>query len=177
MNEIRFSDDDPVYEHFMQRQLLDGLALAESSDLLRLHVVPIAPPHFVAEFLCNGLVCDGSGDIAVANQFPVGIWFPPDYLRRADPFEMLRNFRADVWHPNVSRDHPLVCIGEIVPGTDLVDILHRLFDLYSYQVYNPNEFNSLNKAACAWARQNQHRLPIDSRGLKRLCRSEEVQSL
>lgn len=177
MSDIRFSDDDPVYEHFMQRQLQEGMGLAEGSDLLRLHVAPVAPPHFVAEFLCNGLVSDGNGEVTIANEFPVGIWFPPDYLRRADPFEMLRSFRADVWHPNVSREHPLICIGNIVPGTDLIDILHRLFDIFSYQEYNPNEFNSLNKAACAWARRNQHRFPVDSRGLRRQLVSQEAQPL
>ncbi len=118
MSEARFSVDDPVYEHFMQRQLQEGLELAQASDLLRLHVAPVAPPHFIAEFQCNGLVSDGNGEVAIANEFPVGIWFPPDFLRRADPFEMLRNFRADVWHPNVSREHPLICIGNIAPGTE-----------------------------------------------------------
>jgi hypothetical protein len=177
MSEIRFSVDDPVYEHFMQRQLQEGLELAQASDLLRLHVAPVAPPHFVAEFLCNGLVSRGNGEVTVANEFPVGIWFPPDFLRRADPFEMLRNFRPGVWHPNVSREHPLICIGTIVPGTDLVDILHRLFDIFSYQEYNPNEFNSLNRAACAWARQNQRQFPVDNRGLRRPLVSPEAQPL
>ncbi len=113
MSEKQFSSDDPVndpiYERFMQRQLGEGMELARQSDLLRLHVPPLAPPHFVAEFLCKGLIREDAGEIKEASEFQVEIWFPPDYLRRADPFEMLRLFTPNVWHPNVSRELPLIC--------------------------------------------------------------------
>lgn len=177
MSDNRIGGNDPIYERFLERQLEEGMELARCSDLLRLHLPPIAPPHFVAEFLCNGLVREGDCEIRQASEFHVGIWFPPDYLRRADPFEMLRLFTPNVWHPNVSRDHPLICIGRLTAGTSLVDILYQLFDVLTYRKYNPRENDSLNKTACAWARQSQERFPIDHRPLKRRALWLEVQSL
>jgi ubiquitin-protein ligase len=177
MSETRFSSGDPIYDRFLRRQWDEGSELARSSDLLKLHAPPMAPPHFVAEFLCNGLIREETGDIKQANDFHVGIWFPPDYLRRADPFEMLRLFTPNVWHPNVSREHPLICIGRLTPGTTLVEILYQLFDILTFQKYNPRENDSLNKTACAWARENQDRFPIDRRPLKRQSLNLETQSL
>jgi hypothetical protein len=158
---------DLIYERFLERQFEEGIALAQSSDLLDLCLIPAAPPHVVAEFHCRGLVREAEGEIQNAEEFRVGIWFPPDYLRRADPFQILRLFTPHVWHPNVSRDLPLVCIGRLTPGTALVDILYQLFDVLSYQKYNPREDDALNKAACAWARAHQDWFPIDRRPLKR----------
>ncbi len=169
--------DDPVYRRFMERQLEEGRALEHSSDLVRLHVPSLAPPHVVAEFRCKGLVREGEGEIREAGEFHVGIWFPPDYLRRADPFEMLRLFTPHVWHPNVSRELPLICIGRLAPGTPLVDILYQLFDILTYQKYNPRENDALNKPACAWARAHQDRFPVDRRPLKRRPLCLEAQPL
>ena len=158
---------DPVYRRFLERQLEEGLELAASSDLLTLHVPPMAPPNVVAEFRCTGLIRDADGEIREWSDFHVGIWFPSDYLRRADPFEMLRLFTPHLWHPNVSREAPFICVGRLTPGTTLVDILYQVFDILTYQKYNPRENDALNPAACAWARANQHRFPIDRRPMKR----------
>jgi hypothetical protein len=168
------SNGDPIYRRFMERQLTEGLELARSSDLLHLHVPPLAPPHFVAEYLCKGLTRDAGGEIREASNFQVGIWFPPDYLRRADPFEMLRLFTPGVWHPNISHDLPLICIGRLTPGTSLVDILYQTYEILSYQRYNPREDDSLNKIACAWARENKQWFPTDRRPLKRRPMNLEV---
>jgi ubiquitin-protein ligase len=175
MNTEESGNHDPVYRNFMERQLAEGMALAEASDLLRLHVPPLAPPHFIAEYHCTGLIRDAAGDIREAAEFHVGIWFPPDYLRRAEPFEMLRIFTPCVWHPNISYQHPLICPGRLTPGTPLVDILYQIFDILTFQKCNPKENDCLNKAACSWARENQHRFPIDRRPLKRRSWKLEVQ--
>jgi hypothetical protein len=177
MSERVYSDSDPIYQRFMERQLAEGMALAEASDIVRLHLPPVAPPHFVAEFLCKGLIKDADGEIREANDFHVGIWFPRDYLRRADPFEMLRVFTPNIWHPNISGDLPIICVGRITPGTPLVDILYQVYEIISYQKYNPRENDSLNRFACSWARENQHRLPTDRRPLKRRSLNLEVQPL
>jgi hypothetical protein len=174
MSAEQSSSSDPIYRRFMERQLAEGMALANTSDVLRLHVPPMAPPHFVAEYMCKGLVRDADGEIREANNFQVGIWFPPDYLRRAEPFEMLRLFTPGVWHPNVSRDLPLICIGRLTPGTTLVDILYQTYEILTFQKVNPREDDSMNKVACAWARENQHRFPVDRRPLKRRALHLEV---
>jgi ubiquitin-protein ligase len=176
MNTNPLEGGDRIYEHFMERQLAEGMALAEQSDLLSLHLPPLSPPHFVAEYHCKGLVRGENGIVTEAEQFEVGIWFPPDYLRRADPFEMLRMFTPNTWHPNISRELPLICIGRLTPGTPLVDILYQVFDILTYQKFNPRENDSLNKVACAWARENQSRFPTDRRPLKRRRLNLEVKS-
>jgi ubiquitin-protein ligase len=167
MSSEQLSNSDPIYRRFMERQLEEALALAKESDLLRLRFPVMAPPNVVVEYHCKGLVREEDGAIKEADNFEVGIWFPPDYLRRADPFEMLRMFTPNIWHPNISRELPLICIGRLSPGTSLVDILYQIFDILTYQKYNPRENDSLNKVACAWAREHCHRFPIDRRPLKR----------
>jgi ubiquitin-protein ligase len=175
MNGNQSGVDDPIYESFMRRQYVEGMALASSSDLLRLHIPPTSPPHFVAEFHCDGLVRVGDGEIRRASEFHVGIWFPPDYLRRADGFEMLRMFTPNVWHPNVSRIHPLICIGKLAPGTPFVDIIYQIFEILTFVKLNTKD--SLNKDACSWAREHSNEFPIDRRPLKRRALNLEVTPL
>jgi ubiquitin-protein ligase len=175
MNDHRFGEGDPIYESFLQAQREAGMALANASDLLKLHIPPMSPPHFIAEFHCDGLIREGDGEIRKANEFHVGIWFPPDYLRRAEGFEMLRMFTAHVWHPNVSRIHPLICVGKLSPGTALVDIIYQIFEILTYVKLNTKD--PLNKDACSWAREHQYEFPIDRRPLKRRTLNLEVTPL
>ena len=157
---------DPVFDRFLQRQLEEGMALAAASDLLELEVYPFPPPSVVATFRCQGLVRLQNGAIAEADYFQAGIWFPPDYLRRVDPFETLRWFGPqNIWHPNISDTMPLICVGRLAPGMPLVDILYQIFEVVTYNKYTPREDDCLNKACCGWARQNQHRFPVDRRPL------------
>ena len=75
MSDERFDSNDPIFERFMRRQFEEAAAAARSSDLLRLHVPPLPPPHL------QGLVREGDGEIKEAHEFNVGIWFPPDSRR------------------------------------------------------------------------------------------------
>jgi hypothetical protein len=159
---------DPVFERFIHRQHETGMALATASDLLELTAHPFPPPSFVATFHCKGLVRLPDGAVEEANSFQAAIWFPPDYLRRVDPFEILRwTYPANIWHPNISDTLPLICVGRLAPGTPLVDILYQIFEIITYNKYTPREDDSLNKACCSWARENQLRFPVDRRPLKR----------
>ena len=67
------------------------------------------------------------------------------------------------WHPNVR--HPLICIGRVIPGTPLVDLVHRVFEIVTWQHHTSVEIDALNAAACQWARTNADRLPVDRRPL------------
>jgi hypothetical protein len=159
---------DPYVSRFLERQRAEGLALAAASDLIELEEHPFAPPNFVVTFRCKGLVRSPDGEIEEANFFQAGIWFPPDYLRRADPFEVLRWFApSNIWHPNISSTVPLVCVGKIAPGTTLVELILQLYDIITYRKYTPREDDALNHACCAWARDNQRRFPVDQRPLRR----------
>lgn len=159
---------DAVYDAFLRRQQEEGAALARESRVLDL--LPFGDPadRFMARFTCRGLVRHASGAIEEAEEFGVGIWFPSDYVRRANPFEVLTWLGPrNVWHPNISDTLPLICIGRLVPGTSLADLLYQCWELITWNKATIREDDALNKAACQWARHNLARLPVDTRPLKR----------
>ncbi len=162
---------DVIYESFLRQQLQEGLALSRASDLVEL--VPTddeLPAKYLARFHCKGLVKRGS-TVEVASRFEVGIRFPPDYLRRADPNAVLTWLGPrNVFHPNISDRAPVACIGAILPANPLVDLLYRVWEVITYRKRTTNEFDALNTAACQYARNHAARFPIDPRPLKRQTR-------
>jgi hypothetical protein len=160
---------DRVRAAFLEQQLSEGMALAEASDLLTL--VPVAgtpPERYLADFRCHGLVRAESGQVVEADHFVVGIWFPDDYLRQVDPAAVLALLRpGSIWHPNVSNRGPWICVGRIAPGTPLVDLLYRVFEVITYSRVTMREDDALNREACAWARAHRDRFPVDDRPHKR----------
>ena len=82
--------EDKTLEGFLDTQLIKGMALAESSDLLELTPLPGTPPqHYVARFRCRGLVRSANGRIEVAQCFDVGITLDDEYLVSPDPMRVL----------------------------------------------------------------------------------------
>ncbi len=153
---------DKIYDAFLMRQHEEGMTLSRSSELIQ--VFPVAPQAFVVRLRCKGLVQTGDGGIATADRFELGVLFPADYLRRANPMEVLTWFGpAEVFHPNIRV--PFICIGHLAPATPLEEIVVRAARIVAYQVYSMHD--SLNQAASSWARRNQHRFPVDSRPLGR----------
>jgi len=166
---------DHIFSAFLRRQYEDGMALAAASDLLTLIPLEGDPPQrYIAEFRCTGLVRAPSGEIVEANRFAVGIWFPDEYLRHADPFQVLTWLAPrNVWHPNIGSHAPFVCPGRLVAATSLVDILYQLFQIITFNKVTMREDDALNREGCVWARGNLRRFPVDTRPLKR--RSVEPQ--
>jgi hypothetical protein len=153
---------DPVLEGFLKRQLAEGLALAAQSDLFEL--LPQDLDRYIAIFRCKGLVRGADGAVVEASEFHVGIWFPSDYCRHADPFKVLTwLYPFNAWHPNIRP--PLICVGKIPPATELCDLVYQCYEVITYQ--NWASHDGLNGGACQWARNNQDRLPVDRRPLKR----------
>ena len=160
---------DRVFNGFLRKQLEEGRALAEASSLLEL--APFAnedpPQHYVARFSCQGLVKRENGSITEANRFEIGIWFPSDYLMHVDSISILTWLKPrEIFHPNISESGPFICLGSIIPGTSLTDLLYRLFELITWQNLTAQEFDALNWQACNWARHNPDRFPVDRRPLK-----------
>jgi len=160
---------DRILEGFLERQFAEGMQLASESDLLDLVAARGDPPRkYIAEFACRGLVRSATGEITEANRFAVGIYFPPDYLRRVELVQVLTWLGPrSVFHPNISDVAPVICVGRLTPGTPLVDLLYQIFEIITFAKVTMREDDSLNHRACVWARQNLHRLPIDRRPLKR----------
>ena len=159
---------DNILEGFLLGQREEGMALAAASDLLRLAPVAGSLQHYLAQLRCRGLVQDESGAIVEADRFAIGIFFPESYLRVVDPFTVLTMLEPlNAFHPNICPRAPFICVGEIAAATPIVDLLYRCFEVITYQRVTMSEDRALNRPACAWARQNLHRLPVDRRGLKR----------
>jgi len=159
---------DRILEAFLARQEHEGRVLAAQSDLLTL--VPIGSPadRYLIEFRCKGLVEREPGEVVEANRFQVGVCFPSNYLRVANPFRVITWLGPhNVWHPNISATEPVICVGRLEAGTGLVDILYQLFEIISWNKVTMREDDALNVAACQWARRNPHRFPVDRRPLKR----------
>lgn len=176
---------DRIFEGFLQRQFEEAVGLACDSDLLALSPIEGIPPfRYVARFHCKGLVEAAPGHIVQAEQFDIGIWFPSDYLRHANPFQVLTWIGPrNVWHPNVGPppvspvDPMVICVGRLAPGTPLIDILYQCFEIITFNKVTMREDDALNKPACVWARANQHRFPIDTRPLKRRALDFNVEPL
>lgn len=158
---------DRVYQAFLARQYEEGMALAAASDLVDLSPFTGDPPdRYVARFACAGLV-RRADRILEATHFEVGIWFPSDYLRRAEPWQVLTWLGpTEVFHPNISHTLPFICIGKLAPGTALVDLLYQCFEIITWQKVTMREDDALNSGACGWARENRARLPVDRRPFK-----------
>ena len=163
---------DAVLHAFLRQQLEEGLALAAESDLVS--IAPLAPPtggpadRFVVRFTCRGLVRASDGSIVEGHEFAVGIWFPDDYLRTAVPFQVVTWLHPrNIWHPNVSAVAPIICVGHLVAGTSLVDLVYQCWEVITWRKVTMREDDALNRDACQWARANLARLPVDTRPLKR----------
>ncbi len=170
---------DRVFAGWLTRQCEEGLALAAASDLLSLlPLEALLSQRYLAEYRCTGLVKTATGEIAEANRFAVGIWFPDEYLRVADTFQVLTWLEPrQAFHPNISARAPFICIGPLAPGTPLVDILYRCHEVITFNRLTMVESNALNLEACAWARRNQQRFPVDRRPLKRRSVEFDVQEI
>ena len=161
---------DRIMDTFLSRQLEEGLALTAASDVLRLLPFPNRDPadRYLVAFDCTGLVQEAPGRIVEGEHFEVGVWFPPDYLRTADPFRVLTWLGPrNIWHPNIAADAPVICVGRLTPGTSLVDLIYQAFEIITWNKVTMREDDALNKAACQWARSNRQRFPVDRRPLKR----------
>lgn len=152
---------DPTLTSWLDAQREEGMQLAQQSDLLELH--PLDSQRFIAEYKCRGLVRDVVGEVREHDRFAIGIYFSERYLREVHPGEILTWLGpAEIWHPNIRP--PLVCLGPIAPNTPLTDLLHRCFELITWQ--NVTMHDGFNPLACAWARQYCERFPVDTRPIK-----------
>jgi len=158
--------NDLVRRGFLSKQVEEASALKRESDIL--DIVPLhgdPPDTYLAIFGCRGLIQTGPGEPEIADRFVVGIRFPEDYLRRVEPRDIVTLVHplGTAFFPNVLG--PMICIGRIVPGTSLVDILYQLHAILTFTKFSLVDY--LNPVAAEWARRNLDRLPIDPRPLKR----------
>jgi hypothetical protein len=114
-------------------------------------------------FSTLGLGRGTDGKPVRAERHTVMLRFFPDYLRRADRYEMLTLLEPmPPFHPNLRDRH--ICL-EIYPGESLVEICEALHSLFSWRLKQLSESDALDPEACAWGRAHLQQLPIDPRPL------------
>lgn len=151
---------------FLTRQRDEGMALAAHSELLDLLALDSPPQRYIARFSCKGLLRAADGTITEGDEFHVGIWLPDDYLRAIEPLRIVTWLGPHTaFHPQIRP--PFICLGHLVVGTPLVEILYQAWEVITYRKVTMREDDALNREACAWARRNAQRFPIDPRPLKR----------
>ena len=155
---------DPIFNSFLQAQFDEGLAFARESDVVELMPAFGSPPSkYMATFHGEWLAQDPRGQIVGVPLAVFGIAFPRDYLRCTEVGMIATVLEPhNLWHPNISG--PFVCLGHLVPGMSLVDILYQCFEVLAYFRHSPA--SPLNEAAAQWARnQPAGRFPTDRRAL------------
>jgi len=156
---------DAITKLFLETQQREAMQLAAESDLLEVRALDLH--RTIATFRCRGLVRDASGEVREHDRFTVGFFLSENHLREVSPVEILTWLEPrEVWHPNIHP--PFVCLGRIKPGTPLVELLYRCFELITYENVTMREDDALNRPACSWARRNRERFPIDTRPIKRV---------
>ena len=155
---------DPVLTDFLcnsRAELLERFrvpGLLDVADLGR-----AAPWLWRLTFRTRGLVRDAEGVVGTVERHVVAVRFLPDYLRRANRFEMLALLEPhSAFHPNLRDGH--VCL-EVYPGEPLLEICEALHALLSWRLRQLAETDALNPAACAWGRAHLDQLPVDTRPL------------
>jgi hypothetical protein len=163
---------DPILENFLATQLREGMALCAESDIAELVPVLGAPPRrYLLHLRCRGLA--GSADqLRDVDHFTFGLQLGDDYLRTVNPIQVLTLLDpTDCFHPNIAPGgHPMippgvVCPGRIHPGMPLVNLIYQAYEIVTFNRWSSHD--GLNAEACAWARNNQTRFPLDPRPLRR----------
>jgi hypothetical protein len=155
---------DPVLRDFLDnvadelRQRQRPGSLVEAVDL-----GTTVPWLWRLTFATTGLGRDETGAVVPVGRHSVMVRFSPDYLRRADRFEMLTLVEPPrPFHPNLRDRH--ICL-EVYPGEPLVEICEALHALFSWRLRQLSEPDALDAEACAWGRAHLAELPLDSRPL------------
>lgn len=157
---------DDILASFLEYQRVEGMALADSSDVLELTPLgPVPVRRYLARFHCRGLVWR-DGQAAVVERHEIGITFGPDHLRKVSVPELMTWLSPiDAFAPNIR--FPFICVGAVRPGSTLVELLEQSHQIITWNKLTLSEHDSLQPVASAWARANPGRFPLDDRPLRR----------
>lgn len=165
---------DPIYQGFLEAQFQSARQLAEQSDIIEIMPLPPFPSdRYLLHFKCKCLRGSNAAELHTGDGVTVGVAFPPDYLRNINAGDVVTLMDPpDLFHPNVRS--PFICVGDLSPGTTLIDLAHQIYEIVTFQ--KRNTMHGLNRLAIEWARANQDRLPVDPRPLRRPVRAAQSQT-
>ena len=161
--------NDPVFNAWLAAQHAAVHELADASDVVTVIAMPdgsTTSRHFLVQFACPGMYQDAVGEIAVGDEWAVGIHFPGDYLRRCEAPAVVTWLEPhNAFHPQIRP--PFVCLGHLTAGTELVAILEQLYAIITWRKQTLVESDALNPVACSWARNHSDRYPLGCPPLRR----------
>jgi len=141
--------------------------LAEGDGLVQVVSLGRTVPWlFRLSFRTRGLARDAAGQVQPWDDHTIALRFLPDYLRRAQHFEMLQYVgprEPAPFHPNICPHTGAICL-EIYPGEELLEIVYSLHDLLRWRLRQFSETDALNRDACSYGR-NLVAQPTDDRPL------------
>lgn len=158
---------DPPLRDFLltsHRELKERLmptSLVEAASLGR-----NVPWLYRLTFSTRGLAREGDGEVQETDRHTIALRFLPDFLRRADKFELCNYVeprRPPPFHPNICPRTGAICL-EIYAGEPLIQIVASLHDLLRWRIRQLSEHDALNPIACNYGR-NFVPKPIDDRPL------------
>ena len=155
--------------------------LCNASSRLEYRAIPLddgLPPRiFLIGMHCAQMV-HTSGEVErVDGRAVISVQIPTDYLRRPFPYPGQVLSLAEplnCWHPNVRG--PAICAGPIAPGTSIVELVMRCYELLTFNNFTPREDDCLNLMACRWARAHMSDFPLESRPLRDLAVDHQSES-
>lgn len=161
-------DEDRVFTAFCEGQLRIAQALDAASDVLILRALGEEAPvtRYIARFEMPCLAGGNGNGLRHAPHSTIGICFPPYHLSRFDIARVATWLEPrDAFHPNIK--WPFICLGHMPPGTGIEEIVYQIHEVIAWQRVTMTELDALNHDACAWARSNRDRHPLDVPPLKR----------
>jgi hypothetical protein len=162
---------DNIYTDFVERQGAELTQLCDSSSRLACRLIQpdtsMPANIFMVKIQCANLIKVDDQVRRSEEACLLAIQLPSDYVRRAypNPGQILSLVAPrQCWHPNVLWPH--ICAGPIAPGTPVVELVLRGYEILTYNKFTPIEHDCLNPPACRWARSHMSEFPLERRPLR-----------
>jgi len=157
---------DQMLEVFLTKQRESAAQISAAGDLIAIGWQ--TPQHAIVELHCTGLIRTSDGRIVEHSHFAYGIFFSEHHLRYVEDTSAITLLAPlNLWHTNAGAVPGMpagaVCVGPIAAGTELDELVWRLFDLTVFQNVAVSEDDSLNPACSAWARARMDLFPVEPR--------------
>jgi ubiquitin-protein ligase len=138
--------------------------LASKSDLVEVEAIEGNPPRrYRVTLKCKGIMLHpiNKKPSLTANHI-MDIYLPAGKAGYPNEKPIVRCLTPH-FHPNISQENNLVCIGEWNSSLDIAWLVSHLADMITYRVYDFEE--PFNQEAVKWTKANKNKLPVDRRPL------------
>lgn len=141
------------------------LDLQSRSDIIKFKIGDSVPTNmYIVTYECRGVMLnpDTQQPCITINHEAV-IYLHSDYPSQKPQLKWM----TPIFHPNINGLNGSVCIQYWTPSMTIADLVIMLGNMVRYANYDIH--SPLDTKAARWAKENEHRFPVDSR---ELCTSE-----